>query len=128
MSKRTYDHLLLLKDAGAIAADGAATVDGQARVCDVGPAVMGPVLAVVDTSAIDTVTGDETYTVRIQGATTIGFGSPVELGARTITAAGRTEIPFSNENGGVVYQYIRAYVDVGGTTPSINSTIFVAKA
>jgi hypothetical protein len=126
MASRTYDNLLLLKDAGAIVADAPAQVGGSARVLDVGNAHMDGV-AIVDTSAIDFTSVDETYVVRIQGSTTIGFGTPVELAARAITAVGRTEIPFNNEVAGSYLQYIRAFNDTGGTTPSINSTIFIAK-
>jgi hypothetical protein len=124
MASRTYDNLLLLKDAGATAVDAAAQVAGAARVIDVGNAHMDGV-AVIDTSAIDTAGG--TYTVRIQGSATLNFATPVELAARAITAVGRTEIPFNNEQGGTYYPYIRAYNDVTGATPSINSTIFIGK-
>lgn len=126
MPTRTYEHLLLLKDAGAVTADGAATVGGSPRVCDVGDAHFDGV-AVVDSSAIDLVTGDETYRVVIQGSTTINFASVKELASRSVTANGRTEIPFNNEDAGLYYRYIRAFIDVGGTTPSVNSTIFVGK-
>jgi hypothetical protein len=126
MPSRTYDNLLLLKDAGAVVADAPAQVGGSARFIDVGNAHMDGV-AVVDTSAIDFVNVDETYTVRIQGSTTSNFATPVELAARAITSVGRTEIPFNNEINGVYYQYIRAFNDTGGTTPSINSTIFIGK-
>ena len=77
MASRTYDNLLLLKDAAVVTVDAAAQVGGSARVVDVGDAHMDGV-AVIDTSAIDT-SGGNTYTVRIQGSLTIGFGTPVEL-------------------------------------------------
>jgi hypothetical protein len=126
MPSRTYDNLLLLKDAGAVVADAAAQVGGSARVVDVGNAHMDGV-AVIDTSAIDFADTTETYTVRIQGSQAVGFGTFVELGAREIKTVGRIEIPFNNEINGVYYQYIRAYNDTGGATPSINSTVFIAK-
>jgi hypothetical protein len=126
MPSRTYDNLLLLKDAGAIVADAPAQVGGSARVIDVGNAHMDGV-AVVDTGAIDFGNVDETYVVRIQGSTNLAFTTPVELAARAITAVGRTEIPFNNEIAGTYLQYIRAFNDTGGTTPSINNTIFIAK-
>jgi hypothetical protein len=125
MASRTYDNLLLLKDAAVVTVDAAAQVGGSARVVDVGDAHMDGV-AVIDTSAIDT-SGGNTYTVRIQGSLTIGFGTPVELAARAITATGRTEIPFNNDIGGTYYRYIRAFNDTSGATPSINSTIFIGK-
>jgi hypothetical protein len=125
MPSRTYDNLLLLKDAGAVTVDAAAQVGGSARVIDVGDAHMDGI-AVIDTSAVDT-SGGNTYTVRIQGSTTLAFGTPVELAARAITSTGRTEIPFNNEIGGLYYRYLRAFNDTSGATPSINSTIFIGK-
>jgi len=127
-ASNTYDNLLLLKDAGAVTADGAATVGGSARVLDVGAANMGPVKAVIDTSAVDATTGDETYAVEIQGSVDVAFTDPITLGRVNVDAAGRSEVYFSNVHAGEPLRYIRAYNDVGGTTPSINSTIFIAKA
>jgi hypothetical protein len=125
-NSRTYDNLLLLKDAGAVTADGAAQVGGQARVVDVGLGRFEAV-AVVDTSALDMTTTDETYRVAIQGSVDSAFTTPVELGSGTVSVAGRREIHFGNEIGGTIYRYLRAYLDVGGTTPSINCTIYVGK-
>jgi len=124
MASRTYDNLLLLKDAGAITVDAGGTVAAVARIIDVGDAHMDGV-AVVDIGALDTVNG--TYVLRVQGSTTIGFGTPVELAARAITATGRTEIPFNNETNGLYYRYIRCFNDVSGATPSINGTVFIGK-
>ena len=124
MPSRTYDNLLLLKDAGAITVDAGGTVAAVARIIDVGDAHMDGV-AVVDIGALDTVNG--TYVLRVQGSTTIGFGTPVELAARAITATGRTEIPFNNETNGLYYRYIRCFNDVSGATPSINGTVFIGK-
>lgn len=127
MTSATYDHLLLLKDAGAVTGDGAATVGGSARVIDVGPGRVDGKM-VVDTSAIDTASGDEAYRVRLEGSNVVDFASGVvELASGVVSEAGRLEVPFSNVRGGTVYRYLRAYNDVGGTSPSINSTVFLAK-
>lgn len=127
MAQRTYDNLLLMKDAGAVTASGPATVAGQPRVVDVGDAQF-PAVMVVDTSAIDSGTGDEAYRVALEGSNVIGFGSGVvELASVPITAAGRVEIPVSNNRGGVNYRYLRAVQTLGGTTPSLNATIFLTK-
>ncbi len=126
-NSQTYDNLMLLKDAGAVTADGAATVASVARVLDLGLARMDAKV-ILDASAIDTTTGDETYRVSLQGCAAIGFGSGVvELGSVLMTAAERKEIHFSNVAGGTTYQYVRIYTDVGGTTPSLNFTAFIAK-
>jgi len=126
MAQRTYDQLLLLKDAGAVTASGAATVGGQARVLDLGTGKIES-RAVVDTSALDLTSSDETYRVAIQGSTTAGFAGPVELGSRAVSAAGRSEVFFGNEVGSTIYQFVRAFLTLGGTTPSINCTVFIAK-
>jgi len=126
-NSQTYDNLLLLKDAGAVTADGAATVASVARVLDLGAARM-QAKVVLETSAIDQVTGDETYRVSLQGCAAIGFGSGVvELGSVLVAAAGRNEILFVNEQNGTIYQYVRLYTDVTGTTPSLNFIGFIAK-
>lgn len=123
----TYDNLLLLKDAGAVTANGAATVGGSARVLDVGDGRFEGV-GVVDSSALDLVTGDETYRVDIQGSNVANMSSGVvTLGGVTVTAAGRGEAYFSNQQGATRYRYLRAFITVAGTTPSINCTVFIGK-
>lgn len=122
----TYDNLLLLKDAGAITASGAGTVAGGARVIDLGPA-RTEAKAVVDVSAVDA-TGDRTYRVTVQGSNAIGFGSGVvELGSVTVGAAARAEVHFVNQIGATLYQFVRVFSTVAGTTPSINFTALIAK-
>ena len=125
MASRTYDNLTLLKDAGVVTVDAAAQVAGAARVVDVGDAHLDAI-AVVDTSAVD-VSGGNAYTVRIQGSLLLAFGTPVELAAREVKTTGRLEIPFNNEVSGTYYRYIRAFNDTSGATPTINSTIYLAK-
>jgi hypothetical protein len=123
----TYDNLTLLKDAAALTADAALQVGGAARVVDLGDAnTEGRVI--IDTSAIDTTTGDETYRFILQGCNVIGFGSGVvELASLGVTATGRQETSFSTRQGSTNYRYVRGYLDVGGTTPSLNFTAYLAK-
>jgi len=126
-NRNTYDHLLLLKDAGAVSADGAGTVATVARVLDMGAADF-MAKAVVDSSALDTTSTDETYRVLIQGSNVAAMSSGVvTLGATDVTVNGRSEVYFSNRSGDTVYRYVRIFFDVGGTTPSINATAFLAK-
>lgn len=122
----TYDNLLLLKDAGAVTASGAATVGGSARVLDLGPAWIGMAKAVIETSAL-VATG--TYTVTLQGSTDAVFTTPVTLASTTVVssaAANRNELPFDNQQADVTYRYVRAFITTGGTSPSINCVIFLA--
>ena len=131
----TYDHALLLKDAGAVTASGNATVASSARVLDLGDGrVDGRV--VCDVSAIDVADANESYIVQLQVSNAIGFDSGVvaiaskQLGAATptgnsaATPAGRYEIHFSNEENGVRYRYARVRYVLAGTSPSINFTAF----
>lgn len=133
----TYDNALLLKDAGAVTASGNATVAAAARILDLGPGrVDGRV--VCDVSAIDTASNDEGYTLQVQGSNSPSFASGIvalatkQLGDATVTGnsadtgVGRYEIPFQNEENGVVYRYLRLRYVIVGTTPSINFTAFVA--
>lgn len=123
----TYDNLTLLKDAGAVTADGAGTVASVARVLDLGDAkTEGRVI--IDTSAVDFTTGDETQDVILQGCNLIGFGSGVvQLASLAITATGRNEAPFTTRQGSTNYRFVRIYTDVSGTTPIDNYTAYIAK-
>lgn len=134
-----YDHALRLKDAGAVTATGNATVGGSAQVLDLGASRVDA-RAVCDVSAIDTVTGDESYVLQVQGSNAANFASGVvalaskQLGGATptgnsaATGTGRFEIPFSTEENGVTYRYVRLRYVIAGTTPSINFTAVVAPA
>ena len=127
MGKAIFDNLLLLKDAGAIVASGAATVAGQARVLDLGTGMIEGKM-VIDSSAVDVADANETYRVALQGCNAIGFGSNVvELASADMKATGRREVPFTNEQGATRYRYMRLFTTVSGTTPSINSTAFLTK-
>ena len=125
---QTYDNLLLLKDAAPSTATGAAQVAGAARVLDMGDqAGMGVVKAVVDVASVGGTT--PTQSVAIQGSVDLAFTTPVQLGAGpTAAIAGRQEIGFTNDQAGVMYRYIRAFITLGGTTPSVSSIIYVTKA
>jgi hypothetical protein len=127
MGKAIFDNLLLLKDAGAIVASGAATVAGQARVLDLGTGMIEGKM-VIDSSAVDVADANETYRVALQGCNAIGFGSNVvELASADMKATGRREVPYTNEQGATRYRYMRLFTTVSGTTPSINSTAFLTK-
>lgn len=120
----TYDNLVLLKDAGAVTATGVATVATTPRVVDVGMAYVGDVKAVIDSSAL---VGTGTYSVAVQGSVDAAFTVPVQLASLNITMTGRSQLPISNVQNDTIYQFIRAFLTTGGTGPSINCTIFLAK-
>lgn len=86
---------------------------------------------VFDVSAIDVSSSDEQYDIIIQGSTSATFASGIqELGRMKLghtstrkgagsSTTGRYEILFTNEVANVEYRYMRALLDVTGTTPSI---------
>lgn len=133
---KLLDVALLLKDAGAITADGVTQVDGADKVLEIGHGrYTGEI--VVDITAIDVASGNETYAIRTQFSDDAGFGSGVvngatlEVGAAVsgadATEAGRYVLPFTNVVGDVQRKYMRVFVDVGGTSPSIDFQAFVGK-
>lgn len=132
-SMKTYDHAMLLKAAGLVAASAAGSV-----ILDLGDGLMEGDL-VIDVSALEVATGDEIYTISLEGSTVAAMTSgSVEL-TRTIfgnnpapadadTATGRTVVPFRNELNGTLYRYVRINTIVAGTIATgINYSAFLAK-
>jgi hypothetical protein len=119
-----YDANAVLHDGTAIVADGA----GSVAAFDVGAAARFPAVAVVNVTACDSTSSDETYDVIIQGYTSSAFTTPVQLGSMAIVrgVTGRYTILFDNDQNGTVYEFIRVYFDVGGTTPSISANVYLA--
>lgn len=97
-------------------------------------------VAVIDVSAIDISSGNETYKLIIVGSNDPGFASGnVELAAIQIgkgasleilnaadAVVGRIELPFCTQVLGNLYEYIGLYLVAAGTTPSITYAAFVA--
>lgn len=138
----TQDSLLILKDAGLVAADAAATVSAAAQVLDLGEgsaAFCGTV--VIDATAVEVATGDEVYKIQAQfsnsatfasgvvnGATMILGDAAVIVGADTDNGAGRYLLPVVNDVGGTRYRYMRLYTDVTGTIATgINYSAYLGK-
>lgn len=137
----TFDALLEMTDAGLIASSAAGVVDSVAKVLDVGTARFDGVL-MIDITACEADTGNESYRIAIEGSTTSGFssGTEVELASRVFgdasihggdndTGVGRYELPFSNiDADGLPYRYIRVYTTIAGTIATgINFTASIAK-
>lgn len=141
-----FDADLLLKDAGLVAADAAATVSSAAKILNVGNGLYkGDV--VVDVSAVEIASGDERYSIIVQGSTSATFAStiailacmPIGDGSTIGTAfgssgvdvddvVGRYIIPFQNERNNTYYPYIRLWTDVAGAIATgINYTAYVSK-
>lgn len=128
----TYDHSLLLKASGAVTATAASSI------LDLGASRIDA-RVIVDVSAIDTASNDESYRLRVQLSNSSTFASGIvcpvtlELGDSTVTgnsadsAIGRYEVPFSNEVNGVTYRYIRVNQVIAGTTPTYTAVIYIVK-
>ncbi len=137
-----FDAELELKDAGLLAASAACQVDSAAAYLDLGAGVCkGKV--VIDVSALEIATNDETYTIFVQGSNTTAFTAAgiaelcsLNLGCSQLKvsdcdkddAIGRYKMFFDNEQNGTYYRYVRLYVFIAGTIATgINFTAFMTK-
>lgn len=132
-SRKTYDHELLLKAAGLLAATTVGAI-----ILDIGPGLVDCDL-VLDVSAIEVATGDEIYTVYVEGSNVEAMTSgsvilaTAQLGnvaapSDADTATGRFIFPFRNELNGTIYRYVRLHTAIAGTIATgINFTAFLAK-
>lgn len=132
-SQFTYDGELSLKAAGLVAA----SADGD--ILDIGSGLVDGYL-VIDLSACEIATGDERYTISLEGSNVAAmdsgsvclakkvFGNLVVPMDAALSAAGRYVIPFRNEENGTTYRYVRLSTAVAGTvTTGINFMAFIAK-
>ena len=132
-SNYTYDAALSLKAAGLVAASAAGST-----IIDLGAGfVEGDI--VIDVSAIEIATGDEKYTIHLEGSNVAAMTSgSVTLGniplgiatapADSSTGTGRFVLPFRNEQNGTIYRYVRLHTTVAGTIATgINYSAFIAK-
>lgn len=132
-SQFTYDDALSLKDAGLVAA----STDGS--ILDLGNGLVDGYL-VIDMSACEIASGNEIYTVSLEGSNVAAmdsgsvclakkvFGNLVVPMDAALSASGRYVIPFRNEEGGTLYRYVRLSTLVAGTIATgINFSAFIAK-
>lgn len=132
-SRFTYDNATLLKAAGLVAASAAGSV-----ILDLGDALMDGLL-VIDVTALEVASGDEIYTVALEGSNIAAMTSgSVTLAEKQLgnvpapadadTALGRHVIPFRNELAGTLYRYVRIFTTVAGAIATgINYSAFLAK-
>ena len=132
-SQFLYDAELQLQDAGLVAA----SANGD-YILDLGAGLVDGFL-VVDVSAIEVASGDETYKIYLEGSNVAAMTSgSVELAAQHMgvagdaaddpTGTGRFAIPFRNEQNGTNYRYVRIYMEIAGTVATgINLSAFLAK-
>lgn len=152
MGDRTYsfDANLQLSDGSAAnTASGFAQVGGVDAILDLGgnqgvtptqQARMDGVV-VIDVNALDIASGDERYTFKLLGSndSNFGVGNVAELAGLSIGkgtsgtpatltdgVVGRYELLFCSEQASVKYQYVKLYVSIAGTTPTITFIAFIA--
>ncbi len=129
----TYDAALSLKAAGLIAA----STDGT--ILDLGDGLVDGFL-VIDLTACEIASGDERYTVSLEGSDVAAmssgsvclakkvFGNLVVPMDAALSASGRYVVPFRNEEGGETFRYVRLCTLVAGTIATgINFSAFIAK-
>lgn len=132
-SQFTYDNSLLLKAAGLVAA----SADGS--ILDLGAGFVEGYL-VVDMTACEIASGDERYTVSLEGSNVAAmdsgsvclakkvFGNLVVPMDAALSASDRYIIPFCNAEGGTTFRYVRLSTLVAGTIATgINFLAFIAK-
>ena len=132
-SQFTYDDALNLKDAGLLAS----STDGS--ILDLAPGMVDALL-VLDLSACEIASGNEIYTVSLEGSNVAAmdsgsvclakkvFGNLVVPMDDALSASGRYVVSFRNEEGGTLYRYVRLSTLVAGTIATgINFSAFIAK-
>ena len=132
-SQYTYDTELSLKAAGLVAA----SADGS--ILDIGEGLVDGFL-VIDVSAVEIASGDERYTISLEGSNVAAmdsgsvclakkvFGNLVVPMDAALSASGRYVVPFRNEEGGTTFRYVRLSTLVAGTVATgINFAAFIAK-
>lgn len=135
----TFDAELEFKDAGLVAADGAAQVDSAAKVVNVGTGLFKGEM-IIDVTAVEIASNDERYDITIQGCDDSSFTDNIvdlailPLGALEVVdgdqdaAVGRYILPFRNEWNNAYYQYLRIYVQVSGSVATgINFSAYASK-
>jgi len=124
------DAQLLLSDAQAITADAGSTnvVDLIASAPNLGDGEPLAIVMTVDVAA-DGTTTDETYSFVIQTDDNAAFSSAATVSTRAITYGNLTQYSthiFMIPPGQALERYLRLYYDVGGTTPTITVSAYVA--
>ena len=156
MGDRTYsfDANLQLSDGATYTATGFAQVGGVNAIIDLGGnQSVTPVqqarmdaVCVLDITALDAVTTDEAYRFILLGSNSAAFAAgtiqclgELELaagvlsvlgsgaaGTQITSTTGRYELLFATEQDDTKYQYIKLYMVLSGTTPSVTLSAFVA--
>ena len=96
------------------------------QILDVGPAFCEGVM-VIDVISVEVAGGTQQYSLILEGSNTASMasgsvalaakflGNPLPPMDQSAFAAGRYVVPFTNEENGVVYRYLRLSAKVAGT-------------
>lgn len=131
----TQDSTLVLKTAGLLA------TSTDSSIIDLGDGLVEGYL-VIDLTACEIATGDEIYTISLEGSNTAAmssgsvclakkvFGNLVVPMDAALSASGRYIVPFINaeSNNGNTYRYVRLSTAITGTVATgINFSAFIGK-
>lgn len=130
----TYDDALNLRDSASL------TSSADGSILDLGAGLCDGYL-VIDLVSAEIATGNEIYTISLEGSNTANmssgsvclakkvFGNLVVPMDAALSAAGRYVVPFRNEEGGTLYRYVRLSNLVAGTIDSTGIVFgaFIAK-
>jgi hypothetical protein len=128
-----FDPALILDDGGTTAlASGYGLKVGATAIYDFGTSGVEWVGYLVATvSALDHASGNETYVMGIELSNSATFASGVvstaTLPLTAVTVGDPPALLFSNKVGATVYRYARMRKTLGGTTPALTLTAFLAK-
>lgn len=135
-------------DAATQLSDGATTHTANAagqvasanKVLDIGSGFC-PMVLDVNVTAMDITSGDEGYTIELQGSNDssfatgvvvlnrVSYGKATAINESADRGLGRQQKEVLNSVDGVnTLRYVRAFVRVAGTTPSIAYTAFLTKS
>lgn len=131
-SQFTYDSDLELKASAAL------TTSTDGDILDIGAGLVDGYL-VLDVSAVETGSGNEIFTISLEGsnvaAMTSGsvclakkvFGNLVVPMDAALSAAGRYVVPFRNEENGTTFRYVRLSTLIAGSiSTGITFSAFIA--
>ena len=125
-----FDSTHILKDSSLVTASGNGSVDGSAKVVNLGNGLVRGNMH-IDITRIDINDNDEIYRLHLMGGSDSSFTNEVslcelELGAKEVVEGNqdnlisRFVLPFQNEQAGVVYPHVRVRHEIAGTSPKLN--------
>ena len=120
-----FDAALMLRDGAA----AAITSTSAETAIALGVRTVEEFYVVINVSALDHTTGDETYTITVETDSAVAFPSATTVASLTVTATGTYELPLT---GPFIAQTdptaaaIRVKATLGGTTPILKYGAWIA--